>query len=84
VHDRVEQALPSAGLIKVRDPESGAMYILDSHDPAVRSLYARDYQKRFLQFKEQFKRAKCDVMTLATNQSYIQEFHRFFKSRAHA
>ena len=83
VHDPVEQALPNAGLIKVRDPESGATIVLDSHDSRVRNIYAANYRKRLVDFKEQFKRAKCDIMTLATNQSYIQEFHRFFKSRVH-
>jgi len=53
VHDAVEVMLPDAGLMRMRDPESGRL-------------------------------AKCDTMSLATDQSYIQELHRFFKSRASA
>jgi len=84
ISDPAEQSLPNAGLVKVRDPESGAIMMLDTHDPMIRSSFAKSYVNRIYQFKEQFKRANCDTMALATNQSYIQEFHRFFKSRASA
>ncbi len=82
IHDPAEQSLPPAGLVKARDPESGITMTLDTNDPSIRSSFAKSYATRIYQFKEQFKRSKCDTMTLATDQSYIQEFHRFFKSRA--
>ena len=82
IHDPAEQNLPSAGLVKVKDAESGAIYMLDTNDPAIRKAFRKNYETQSIQFKEQFKRANCDTMSLATNQSYIQEFHRFFKSRA--
>jgi uncharacterized protein (DUF58 family) len=82
IHDPAEQNLPQAGLIKVKDPESGTVLMLDTNDPAIRYVFAKNFEAQTVQFKEQFKRANCDTMSLATNQSYIQEFHRFFKSRA--
>jgi len=82
IHDPAEQHLPAAGLVKVKDAETGAIFMLDTNDPATRKAFGRNYEAQATLFKEQFKRANCDTMSLATNQSYIQEFHRFFKSRA--
>jgi hypothetical protein len=82
IHDPAEQNIPIAGLVKVKDSETGMVIMVDTNDPPVRNAFARNYEAQNLQFKEQFKRANCDTMSLATNQSYIQEFHRFFKSRA--
>jgi len=84
IHDPAEQTLPHAGLVKVRDPESGIVMMVDTDDPDIRNAFGKSYGQRMFHFKEQFKRANCDTMALATNQSYIQEFHRFFKSRASA
>ena len=82
VHDPAEINLPDAGLVRVRDAETQKISIVDTSDPKIRHAYAVRYAHRLLDFKEQFKRNQSDVMTLATDQSYIQEFHRFFKHRA--
>ncbi|MBK9984790.1 MAG: DUF58 domain-containing protein [Saprospiraceae bacterium] len=82
VHDPAETNLPDAGLIRMRDSETQRISIVDTSDAKVRHAYAVSYAHRLLDFKEQFKRNQSDVMTLATDQSYIQEFHRFFKHRA--
>lgn len=84
VYDPAEAMLPDAGIVQMRDPESGKMMIVDTSDLSVTAAFANAYRNRFNQFKEQFKRAKCDTMSLATDQSYIQELHRFFKRRASA
>ena len=82
VNDPVEMRLPDAGLIHMRDPESGRIRLVDTSDPKVKESFNRNYLAGLLHFKGQFKRAKCDTMSLSTDQSYIQELHRFFKRRA--
>jgi uncharacterized protein (DUF58 family) len=84
VYDPAEAMLPDAGIVQMRDPESGKMMIVDTSDLSVTAAFSNAYRDRFNQFKEQFKRAKCDTMSLSTDQSYIQELHRFFKRRASA
>lgn len=84
VYDPVEAILPEAGMLKLRDPESGTFTLVDTSDENIRTLFSNRYNTRLLQFKEQFKRAKCDTMSLATDQTYLQELHRFFKRRASA
>ena len=82
VHDPAETNLPDAGLVRMRDAETNRIVIVDTSDPKVRHDHAVSYAHRLLDFKEQFKRNQSDMMTLSTDQSYIQEFHRFFKHRA--
>lgn len=82
VHDPAETKLPDAGLVRMRDAETGQLAMVDTTDPNVRHAYALKYAHRLLDFKEQFRRTQSDVMTLSTDQSYIQELHRFFKHRS--
>lgn len=82
IHDPAEAMLPPAGILRMRDPESGKMMMVDSGDLSVTAAFSNTYHANLNQFKEQFKRAKCDTMSLSTDQSYIQELHRFFKQRA--
>jgi len=82
IHDAAEAMLPGAGLLRMRDPETGQMALVDSDDPGSKAAFAKNYFSQLHQFKEQFKRAQCDTMSLSTDQSYIQELHRFFKRRA--
>lgn len=84
VYDPGEMQLPPVGLVHLRDPESGRIRMVDARDPKISTSLEMNFQIRIEQFKEQFKRAKCDTMSLATDQSYIQELHKFFKRRASA
>lgn len=40
VEDPIESTLPDAGLVSVRDPETGAVALVDTSDPRVRKAYA--------------------------------------------
>jgi uncharacterized protein (DUF58 family) len=82
VHDPAETSLPHAGLVHVKDAETGKIVLMDTEDESTRHSFALNYAHRLLDFKEQFKRSQSDTMALATDQSYIQELHRFFKHRA--
>ncbi len=82
VHDPSESNLPDAGIMRLRDAETGHTRLVDTSDPVVRHAFALAYADRLLNFKDQFKRNQSDVITLTTDQSYIQELHRFFKQRS--
>ncbi len=84
VYDPAESNLPDVGLIRFRDPESGKSKLVDASDAGVRDFFQKNYNARLSEFKEMFKRAKCDTMSLSIDQSYIQELHKFFKRRASA
>jgi uncharacterized protein (DUF58 family) len=82
IHDPSESMLPDAGLIRMKDAETGKTILIDTSDPSVRHAMAANYARRIQEFQDQFRRNQTDTMSLATDQSYIQELHRFFKQRA--
>lgn len=84
IHDPAEVMLPDAGLLRMRDPESGQIVMVDTGDPRTKDAFTEKYINRLQHFAGQFKRAQCDTMSLSTDQSYLQELHRFFKRRASA
>lgn len=84
VYDPAEANLPDVGLIRLRDPESGQIKLVDTNVSGIRKSFQDNYVNRLNAFKEMFKRAKCDTLSLSIDQSYIQELHKFFKRRASA
>lgn len=84
VFDPAEANLPNAGLVHIKDPETGRLFLTDTSSQAVRVDFSKKYQRHVEALTGQFRRAKCDTLSLATNQSYLQELHRFFKRRATA
>ena len=84
IYDPAESKLPDVGLVRLRDPESGQIKLIDASEAAVRHSFEKNYENRLATIKEMFRRAKCDTMSLSIDQSYIQELHKFFKRRASA
>ncbi|MCD4828862.1 MAG: DUF58 domain-containing protein [Candidatus Cloacimonetes bacterium] len=81
VIDAAETELPNAGLLHVRDPETGATLTVNSGSRAVRERYATLAAEREQSLQRSFKQARIDLVTLRTDQSYTKELMRFFKLR---
>jgi uncharacterized protein (DUF58 family) len=82
--DPGEMALPSAGLLEVRDPETGEPGVLDLGDSRTRDLLARAAQEREQQVALLFRQAGADRILLRTDRSYAADLAAFFASRARA
>jgi uncharacterized protein (DUF58 family) len=82
--DPGERALPSAGLIEVRDPETGASGVLDLADRQTREGLARVAEERDRKVGDLFRRAGADRIVLATDESYAADLAAFFAARAQA
>ncbi len=85
VTDPREEVLPDAGLLAVRDLETGEETIVDSSDPAVRKQYAIEARKRADRRDNIFRRNAVDNIHIRTEQAeegrYINEIHKFFRMR---
>jgi uncharacterized protein (DUF58 family) len=81
VTDPREEVLPDAGLISVRDAETGKEALVNTSDARIRNGYAENARLRTIQRDEIFRRNKIDAMHVRTDQSYINEIHRFFRMR---
>ena len=81
VFDKREQELPSMGLVRVKDAETGAETWVDTSSKAVRYTYAQKAREAVVKIDETFKRCGVDVAKLPTDGDYIVPLMKLFKHR---
>jgi uncharacterized protein (DUF58 family) len=81
IHDIREFELPSVGLIRLKDAETGELRWINTWSKKERIHYkamALKYQDRI---KNTFSRSGVDFTTISTGQSYVQPLMNLFKKR---
>ena len=81
VRDKRELELPSMGLVKFRDTETGATKWINTSDPKVRKQFKIQGQKEDAAFQELFRKSGVDFTNLYTGESYIKPLMNLFKQR---
>jgi uncharacterized protein (DUF58 family) len=81
VYDVREASLPSVGLLRVRDAESGEERWIDTSRNQVRQNYALKWESHREMMKEIFTRAGVDSVSLLTGEDYVLPLMRLFKKR---
>lgn len=84
LRDPAELSLPKAGLIEVRDPETGQLGLLDLGDAEVRAAVAERAAAREAAAAHVLRRASVDQLVLSTDRPYAGELAAFFARRARA
>ena len=79
--DPREIELPSAGLLRVRDAESGDVNWVDTSDPRLRQSYSRSWKERDQNRIRLFRRCGVDQIDIRIDQSYIKPLMSFFRTR---
>ncbi|HEX2204297.1 MAG TPA: DUF58 domain-containing protein [Longimicrobium sp.] len=79
--DPAEAELPDAGLLQVRDPESGALVAVDSGSERVRERYAEAVREERAALKRSFRRLGLDEIALSTDQPTSTAILSFFRRR---
>lgn len=82
--DPAERSLPKAGLLEVRDPETGESGLLDLANDEVRQALAARATAREAAATQTLRRAGVDELVLSTDRSYAGELAAFFARRARA
>ena len=80
ISDPREQLLPSAGLVRLRDAETGATGVFDTADPAFREAWGRR-GAGLPDLAAIFRSSGIDSIPLRTDASYELPLVRFFKQR---
>lgn len=80
VYDRHEKALPNVGLINLIDAENGRKLVVDSSSKKVRERYAKRFENTQLTFTKNFQRSGLKNASLCTDDDYIKEMIKLFKS----
>ena len=81
VSDPAEHALPSAGHVRLEDPETGEQIEVNTSRPAVRHAYRHAAESWQASLNSQFRRLSVDKIDLRTDQEYLPALHAFFKRR---
>lgn len=81
VSDPREVELPSVGLFRAIDAETGRRLWIDTDNPATRQQYAAFFRNKSKYFYDSFTRCGADTISISTNESYVNALLKFFKQR---
>ena len=81
VVDKGESQLPDLGLVQLKDPETGRVFLADTSDKAVRQAHARWWFEQRSRNEEIFNKAGVDVAQLYTDKDYVTPLLELFRRR---
>jgi len=81
IDDPREAELPDAGVIAVRDGETGEEAIVDTGRASLREAYADAARERIAARRALMERLRVDLITLGVDDDYARALHRFFRMR---
>ncbi|MFP4556397.1 MAG: DUF58 domain-containing protein [Bacteroidales bacterium] len=82
IFDPREEQLPSMGLVKFKDAETGQYAWIDTSSSVVRKSYSDWWQQTERVLKQTFSRSKVDSIAIATNEDYVKPLIKLFKLRS--
>lgn len=81
ITDPAEELLPSIGLVRVRDAESGAYLWLDTSKASVRETQQKWVAQHTRYLQSAFSKSGTDVVHIRTDQDYVRPLINLFKKR---
>ena len=84
ISDPRELELPDAGLLRLRDPETGEVRVVDTGSREVRQRFRATAIARDAAMRRRFRRLGVDEIEVATDRPYAPPLLEFFERRARA
>lgn len=81
IYDRREAELPSIGLMKIKDAETGVERWIDSSSARVREAYRVWWEKRQKEMNDSFKKSRVDSVSIRTEDDYVKSLIALFEKR---
>jgi uncharacterized protein (DUF58 family) len=81
VREPIDEALPDAGIVTIRDSETGAPAELDTSSPGVRQAYADQVDELDRERRVTFGSVGIDEIPAMVGTDYVPALLRFFKRR---
>ena len=81
VYDQRETELPSVGLMKVKDAETGAERWIDSSSAKVRSAFSEWWNTRQNEMNNAFKKCRVDSVSVRTDEDYVKALIALLEKR---
>lgn len=79
--DPLDEALPDAGLLRVKDAETGDLLLIDTGDAGVRQSYREHALARRESLEQSLAAAGVELLVMDTETSPLQALVRFFHRR---
>ena len=79
--DQAEKLLPDLGVIKVRDPESGSSFWIDTTNRAEMEKLKTQINSDFDAFNKQAKKIGFDIISVSTNGDFVDPLISLFRKR---
>ncbi|NLB59684.1 MAG: DUF58 domain-containing protein, partial [Lentisphaerae bacterium] len=79
--DPREAELPESGLQEILDPESGALFLLDTAPRQLRQAFRQRAATEAQELQRQFRKLRIDSISLSTNKPFIDDVRRLFQIR---
>ena len=79
--DPAEKLLPDLGVIKVRDPESGSSFWIDTSNRAEMEKLKTQINSDFNAFNKQAKKIGFDIISVSTNGDFVDPLISLFRKR---
>lgn len=81
VYDRRIEELPSVGLMKIKDAETGREQWIDTSSRAVRRAHHEWWEQRQAELNETFTKSNVDNISVRTDQDYVKALMSLFAKR---
>ena len=81
IYDKREKELPSIGIVRMKDAETGEYAWVDTTSLSLRRNYANWYKTMDMSVSETLVRAGVDFVSIATDQDYVKPLINLFKKR---
>ena len=81
IYDKREKEIPSVGIIRMKDAETGEYAWVDTTSPALRRNYANWYLNMDASVNDTLVRAGVDFVSIATDEDYVRPLINLFKKR---
>ena len=82
IFDKRETELPSIGLLKVKDSETGGDMWVDTSDKRLRKAFEEHWLKRQEEIKQVFNKSGVDSVSIATDEDYVKALLKLFSYRS--
>ena len=79
IYDRRDAELPNVGLIKLRDPETGARIWVDTWLDDTRAAYAQAWDTQQKTLEQVYQQTGINHVSIRTDEDYVKALMRLFK-----
>ena len=79
--DPAEITFPNLGVVKVRDPETGESFWIDTSSNKDMEELKKQIESKFDQLNKNAKKIGFDLISISTNEDFVDPLLKFFKRR---